>query len=44
VVPRVKDQDKLNFDLAYMASFWWENQLVEKEKKKTHGLENQSVS
>jgi len=31
---KVQDQDKSNCDLAYMASFWRENKLVQTEKKK----------
>jgi hypothetical protein len=33
----VQDQDKSNSDLAYMALFWRENQLVGKKKKELKG-------
>ncbi len=29
----VQDQDKSNYDLTYMASFWRENQLTHTKKK-----------
>jgi hypothetical protein len=30
---KVQDQDKSNYDLTYMASFWKENQLIQTKKK-----------
>jgi hypothetical protein len=39
---KVWDQNKSNCDLAYMASFWKENQLVQMKKRKEKRLKESS--